>query len=55
MIFDIKVDLRRNARLVIRGHVVNSSDHEVYASTMKSVSYSIMMTIAAANNLEFWY
>ena len=53
MIFDVKVDLRRKARLVIWGHVVDSSGHEVYASTMKSVSYSIMMTIAAANNLDF--
>ena len=26
--------------------------HEVYASTMKSVSYIILTTIAAANNLE---
>ena len=52
MIFDIKVDLRRNARLVIRGHVVNSSDHEVYASTMKSVSDRILMKIASANDLD---
>ena len=52
MIFDIKVDLRRNARLVIGGHVVNSTGHKVYASTMKSVSSRILMTIAAANYLE---
>ena len=52
MIFDIKVDLRRKDRLVIGGHVVDSTGHEVYASTMKSVSARILMTIAAANNLE---
>ena len=52
MIFDIKVYLRRNSRLVIGGHVVNSSGHEVYASTMKSVSARILMKIAAANNLD---
>ena len=34
IIFDIKVDLRRKARIVIRGHVVDSSGNEVYASTM---------------------
>ena len=53
MIFDIKVDLRRNARLVIGGHVVNSYRHKVYASTMNSVLSRILMTIEAANNLYF--
>ena len=52
MIFDVKLDLRRKARLVIGGHIVNSSGHEVYESTTKSVSARIMMTIAAANNLD---
>ena len=36
MIFDVKVDLRRKSRLVIGGHVVDSSGHEVYTGTMKS-------------------
>ena len=52
MIFDVKVDLRRKARLVIGGHVVDSTGHKVYASTMKSVSSRVLMTIIAANNLE---
>ena len=52
MIFDVKVDLRRKARLVIGGHVVYSSGHEVYESTMKSVSARILMKIVAANNLD---
>ena len=52
IIFDVKVDLRRKVRLVIGGHVVNSTGHEVYASTMKYVSARILMTIAAVNNLE---
>ena len=50
MLFDVKVDLRRNSRIVIGGHIVDSSGHVVYASTMKSVSVRILMTIAAANN-----
>ena len=53
MIFYVRVDLRRKSRLFIGGHVVDSSRHEVYVSTMKSVSARILMTIAAANNLEF--
>ena len=52
MTFDFKVDLRRKARLVIGGHVVNSTGHDVYASTMKSVSARVMMTIATANDLD---
>ena len=52
MIFDVKVDLRRKARLVIGGHVVDLSGHKVYASTRKSISARILMNISAANNLE---
>ena len=52
IIFDVKVDLRRKARLVIRVHVVNSSGREVDASTMKYVSSRILITNAAANNLD---
>ena len=52
MIFDVNLDLRINARLVIGGHVVDSSGDKVYASTMKSVSSRILMKIAAANNLD---
>ena len=51
MIFDNEVDLRRKVRLVIGVHVVNSSGHEVYVSTMNSVSAIILMTIAATNYL----
>ena len=50
MLFYIKVDLRRNFRMVIGGHVVYSSGNDFYSSTMKSVSARILMTIAAANN-----
>ena len=52
MIFGVKVDLRRKFRLVIWEHFVNSSGHEVYASTMKSVSDRILMKIVASNKLE---
>ena len=52
MISDLKVDLRRKSGLVIGGHVVNSPRHKVYASTVNSISSRILMTIAAANNLD---
>ena len=52
MIFDVKVDLRIQTRLVIGGHVVDSSGDEVYANTMKSVLSRTLMKIADANDLE---
>ena len=52
MIFGIKVDVRINSRLVIEGHVVDSSGQEVYAYTMKSVSDRILMKIVAVYNLN---
>ena len=52
MIFDVKVDLRREYRLFIEGHVVDLYGHEVYAITMKSVSARILMTIAAEKNCK---
>ena len=52
MIFEVKLHLRRKARLIIGGHVVKSSGHEVYASTMQSVSARILMIIAAAEKLD---
>ena len=52
MIFKIKVDLIRKARLVIGEHVVNSSRNEFYESTIKSVSDRTLMKIVAINNLD---
>ena len=52
IIFDVKVDLRRKLWLVIGGHVINSYNHEVYASTMKLVLAGILFTIASAKILE---
>ncbi len=52
MIFSVKQDLRRKARLIIGGHIVDASDHELFASTMKGVSARLLMVIAAANQLS---
>ena len=50
MIFDVKQDLRRKARLVIGDHMVDSTGHKVYASIMKQHSSRIIEVIAKANN-----
>ena len=46
MIFDIKHDLRRKARFVVGGHVIDSSEHMTYSSTIKDISVKLMMLIA---------
>jgi hypothetical protein len=51
-IFDVKQDLRRKARLVIGGHVVDASDHESYSSNMKTISMRLLLLIGARNNLK---
>ena len=51
VIFGVKLDLSRKDRLVIGGHVFDSSGHKVYAITMEPVSAIILMIIAAANDL----
>jgi hypothetical protein len=52
MIFDVKQDLRRKARLVIGGHVVDATGYDVYASNMKTVSARLLMLIASANKMD---
>ena len=52
MIFEVKQDLRRKARLVIGGHVVDPMGQEVFASVMKQSSTRILLIIAQANGLD---
>jgi Reverse transcriptase (RNA-dependent DNA polymerase) len=52
MIFDVKHDLRRKARLVLGGHVIDASGHDTYASNMKGISARVLMLIAQANDLD---
>jgi len=51
MIFDKKQSGQLNACLVIGGHVVDSSGHDVYASTMKTSNAWALMLIASANKM----
>ena len=45
MVFDVKHDLRRKARLVAGGHLVNVVE-PVYSSTVKSISVQLLHVIA---------
>jgi len=51
MIFDKKQSGQMEAWLVIGGHVVDASGHDVYASTMKTISAQALMLIALANKM----
>jgi hypothetical protein len=52
LIFDVKESGRRKARVVIGGHVIDSLDHDTYASTMKTISARALLLVASANKLE---
>lgn len=52
MIFDVKTDLRRKARLVAGGHLLEIFDTEVYSSTVKGISVKLLHVIAHQNNLK---
>jgi len=52
MIFTVKQDLRCKARLVIGGHVIDSSEHSGYSSVVKMTSVRLLNVIAKAQGLE---
>ena len=52
-VFDVKQeDLRRKGRLVLGGHVIDSSEYENYASTVQSILIRLLLTIAEKNGLR---
>ena len=53
MIFDIKrEDLQYKACLVVGGHVIDSSKHNTYSSTVQDVSIRLLQLIAVRNELS---
>jgi hypothetical protein len=52
IIFDVKQDTRRKARLVLGGHVLDSAGLDLYASNMKTISARALMIIASANKYD---
>ena len=54
MIFDVKSeDLRRKARMVAGGHVVDATMYESYASVVHTRSIRLLMTVAVNHNIPF--
>jgi hypothetical protein len=52
MIFTVKSDLRRKARLVAGGHKVNAEGHISYSSVVRMDSIRLLNVIAKAQNLK---
>jgi hypothetical protein len=52
IIFDVKQDLQRKARLVTGGHLVDPMDHSVYSSTVKGISVKLLHVISHKAKLE---
>lgn len=52
IIFDIKMDLTRKARLVAGGHMTEPPKESVYSSVVSRDSVRIAFTLAALNDLE---
>ena len=52
MIFDVKHDLRRKARLVAGGHLIDALDVDIYSSTVKSISVKLLHVIAHKKDLK---
>lgn len=51
-IFDVKQDGRRKARIIIGGHVIDTTGYDKYASNMKTISARVLMLIASANKFD---
>ena len=52
IVFDVKHDLRRKARLVAGGHLIDIADTPVYSSTVKSISVQLLHVISHKANLK---
>ncbi len=52
MIFDVKPDLRRKARLVAGGHLIDARGHSSYSSVVRLDSIRLLNVIAKAQGLK---
>ena len=52
--FEVKFDLRRNARYVAGGHLTETPSSMTYSSAVSRESIRIAFLLAALNGLEVW-
>ena len=51
MIMNVKQDLRHKYQLVAGGHLIDALDHDIYSTTVKSISVKLLQVIAHKANL----
>ena len=52
MIMNVKQDLKHKCRLVAGGHLIDALNHDIYSTTVKSISVKLLQVIAHKANLE---
>eukprot|EP00957_Ditylum_brightwellii_P017752 1337097-Ditylum_brightwellii.AAC.1 len=52
LVFDYKQDGRHKVQLVAGGHLIDLLNHDVYSSTVKSISVCLLHVIAHSANME---
>lgn len=52
LVFEVKQDLRRKARLVAGGHLVDALDNQTYSSVVKGISVRLLQVIAHKNGMK---
>ena len=52
MIMNVKQDLRHKCRIVAGGHLVDALHHNIYSTTVKSISVKILQVISHKANLN---
>ena len=52
MIMNVKQDLQHKCRLVAEGHLIDALDHNIYSTTVKSISVKLLQVIAHKANLK---
>ena len=51
MIMNVKQDLRHKCQLVAGGHIIDALHHDIYSTTVKSISVKLLQVIAHKANL----
>ena len=55
IIMKVKQDLRHKFRLVAGGNLIDTLDHDIYSTTVNSISVTLVQVIAHKANLEILF
>ena len=54
MIMNVKQDLRHKCQLATGGHLIDALDHDIYSTTVNSISVKLLQVIAHKSSLDFF-